>query len=365
MRNAFVSALAALSATMCALAAQDPAKQEAGVETFQEMPNPKVEAHDALKPLAGTWQCTIKMAAIPGVPGMEKPNELTSMEHAELVCGGLWLKSSVRGTFMGQPFQGVWLAGYDPLQKEYVSLWVDNHDPAMAEMLGSYDPESKTWSWSGESSMGAMRSKMVWKDADTTVETCWSTPPDADEMQTMEITRKRVAPGTAIATEAAAPKGAAELSAGLRELHRGLGAWDATVKIAMDAAGVQAEEKCTEHVRPICDGKYTWSDFAGTMMGLPFEGHALVGFDAAKGEYVSYWIDSMSATWMKTTGKLDPESKSITMHGTSLDPDGSPVKVREVMSWEGDDTRLLKMEFEGAQGTQQMEIVYRRAAKKR
>src|SRR5690606_33104427 len=141
------------------------------------MPSPKVEEHEALKSLAGTWDSTVRMAAMPGVPGMEEATEVEGTERAELICDGLWLKWTVEGEFAGQPFQGLWLAGYDPFAERYVGFWIDSNEPTPMEMTGEYDASSKKWAWSGECSQGAMRSEITWKDADTMVETSWLTPP--------------------------------------------------------------------------------------------------------------------------------------------------------------------------------------------
>lgn len=326
------------------------------------MPNPKHPEHEALKDLAGTWSSTVKMAAVPGVPGMEKPNEVSGIEHAELTCDGLWLEWTMAGEFMGQPFEGLWLAGFDPFQKQYVSLWVDNHEAKAVEMRGTYDKNTRKWTWSGTCPQGRMRSEIVWKDDDTMVETTWLTPPRGEEMQTMQITRKR-SDQKGRPTNASAKVASEDLSPAMRALHEGVGTWEATMTMAVDPTQPPIKEQCKEEVLPICGGKYTWSNFDGSMMGMPFEGHALVGYDAEKDEFVSYWIDSMTPVWAKTTGKYDPESKSITMEGRCRDCFGQPMTMKEVLTFEGKDKRHCKMEFETEQGTQAMEIAYRRVGK--
>ena len=61
-----------------ALAAQD--------KPAEAMPNPKTPQHERLAALVGTWRTETKMAAMPGVPGMEKASEMVGTEHAELVA---------------------------------------------------------------------------------------------------------------------------------------------------------------------------------------------------------------------------------------------------------------------------------------
>jgi hypothetical protein len=40
--------------------------------------------------------------------------------------GGFWLIGEFQGEFMGMPFKGRSIDGYDQLKKKYVSLWVDS-----------------------------------------------------------------------------------------------------------------------------------------------------------------------------------------------------------------------------------------------
>src|SRR5690606_12572898 len=141
-------------------------------------------------------------------------------------------------------------------------------------------------------------------------------------------------------------------------LHRAIGQWDATMKMAMDPSQPAMEVKGAESVRPICNGNYTWSDFTASMMGMPFEGHAIVGWDEANECYVSYWIDSMMPIWLKSTGKQLENAAGVEMRGKGTDGEGNEMTTREVVTWKGDDERHLKMEFTTEQGTQTMEIVY-------
>jgi hypothetical protein len=357
MKNQLI--LCSLLAAAPILQAQDQ-QPPAGLE----MPNPKHEEHEALAALAGTWEFVMKNEAMPGVPGMEEATESKGTERAELCCNGLWLKSQFDSVWQGEPFQGVWLAGYDPFKKKYVSIWVSSspEEPGAATMDGAYDAKTKTWTWSGTTPHGEMRSVLTLRNADQTVETCYMKSPDGKEAKCMEITRKRskVAPVAANATA----RGIAteNLTAELQVLHKDIGEWQATLK--MSAPGMPAsEDRCTERVISTCDGRWLWSDFRGNVMGMPFEGHGLIGYDTQKNEYVSYWIDSMTPALARTTGTFDPTKRAYVLTGASVDQAGQPMKIRQVLTWKGDDARVLKMEFESAGTVSNMEIDYRRKAK--
>jgi hypothetical protein len=348
---------AALVAANLGLGAQDEVKKPA-----QAMPEPKQKEHDALKALVGSWEIVMKTEGVPGVPGMEKPTESKGIERAELVCNGLWLKSVIDSTWQGEPFQGIWLAGYDPSAKKYKSLWVssDEAECGLAAMDGTFDEKTRTWAWSGDTPHGPMRSTIVFKDGDNSVESCFMKTPDGKELKCMEITRKRTkAPAAVEASAKALPKVAKEIEL----LHKDIGEWDATVLAAAAPGQQPTAESAVERVSAACLGRWLWSDFKGQFMGAPFEGHALMGYDTNQKKYVSIWIDSMSAAAAQTLGTFDAAKKAYTFNGSSVDPTGKPMTINEVVTWKDDNTRVLKMEFKCDDQVSNMEITYKRKTK--
>lgn len=350
--------VAALLAAAPALIAQEQPKKPAPAAP-QEMANPKTKEHDALKDFAGTWDNTVKTEAMPGVPGMEKASETKGTERAELICNGLFLKSTVHGTFNGQPFEGLWVAGYDPFKKVYTSVWVDSNEGCMCTSTGTRDAAKKTWEFSGETPQGPMRSQVTFTGADTFTEKCFTKSPEGKEIAMMEVSRQRAKGAVAAPVEAAA-KIAKPASKELEELHKSIGEWDAIVRYKMSPDAQWTEEKGTEKVTAICGGKWLWSDFRGQMMGQPFEGHALIGYDQNKKQYVSWWIDSMGPAGMTSAGTFDAAKKGVVMTGSSICQDGSPMTSKEIHAWKDANTRVSTMEFQGKEGTMTMEITYKR-----
>src|SRR6266436_3027817 len=60
-------------------------------------------------------------------------------------------------------------------------------------------------------------------------------------------------------------------------------------------------------------------EVASTMMGAPFTGHGMTGFDNVTGKYWSTWNDSMSTGVMLSEGTCDAQ-KVCTFTGTWNDP---------------------------------------------
>lgn len=323
----------------------------------QQMPDPKTAQHEALRALAGDWTTVCKMAAMPGVPGMEQPTESTGTDKVELVCNGLWVKWTMDGTMNGQPAQCLGLVGYDPFAKGYKSIWVSSGDEAPMLADATFDEKTSTWTFTGTCKHGAMRSVYVLK-GDTAVETVYMTPPGGTEVRSVEITRTRVKGGVPRdALTKVAKVEAASTAKELAPLAASTGSWAATVTMAMPGQP-PTTEKGSEVVRSTCNGRWTWSDFTGQMMGMPFEGHALTGYDPDKKEYVSFWIDSLSATHAMTTGTFDPATKAFRMAGNCLCPVGERMEMQQTHTQPDADTRNLKMTFKHPQGSHDMTIAY-------
>ncbi len=339
-----------------ALAAQDAAPPP--------VQSPKTPQHERLAAFVGTWRTETSMAAMPGVPGMEKPTESVGTERASLVCDGLWLEVSGEGTCGGQAASGLWLLGYDPHAKAYQCLAASSMDDAPCCLEARYDEATKIWHFHGETPMGPFRSELVMEGPDRSVETCYTKGKDGAETQFMRAVRTRVK--EAVAKDAAAkptdvsapaePKPPAPLAA----LHAECGAWNADLKMEMPGEPA-VTAKCREVVTPICGGKWTWSTFTGEVMGAPFEGHALTGFDSKNGKVVSFWIDSMNGAFMRTDGTYDDKAKTFTMSGSCYDEQGKRSKVASTATSTGRQSRQLRMVFGDGAGQHVMTIDYTRA----
>jgi hypothetical protein len=128
-------------------AADKQAKQptpEEMMAIMQKYGTPGAE-HAALKPLIGTFDadCTMQMA--PDAPPMTSRGKTTN----KFILGDRWLKGSFDGDFMGQPFQGIQLLGYDKLKKKYVSSWIDSMMTARMDSEGEADSAGKVITLSG------------------------------------------------------------------------------------------------------------------------------------------------------------------------------------------------------------------------
>jgi hypothetical protein len=73
----------------------------------------------------------------------------------------------------------------------------------------------------------------------------------------------------------------------------------------------QAEIKC----EMIMQGRYLKCDYKGNMMGMPYEGMMIIGYDNYKKQFMTLWIDSTGTGFYPTAGTLDQTGKIRTETG--------------------------------------------------
>ena len=141
------------------------------------------------------------------------------------------------------------------------------------------------------------------------------------------------------------------------------GTWDAVVKMTMDPSQPMTETKSTSTMRTLMDGRYLQEDATSTMMGKPFSGMALMGYDNVAKKYVGSWIDNMGTGIMTSEGTPDASGMTINWTGVSSDPTtGKPAHFRMVSHWTDDDHWTYSMFSKGPAGKEMkvMEIAYTR-----
>lgn len=114
------------------------------------------------------------------------------------------------------------------------------------------------------------------------------------------------------------------------------GEWAATV------TGEMGESKGTTTAKLDCGGLWLVTEYRGEFFGQPFQGRGLDGYDPAKKQYVSVWVDSISTAPM-ILGTMDADKKVLTMRGEGPGQDGTPVKYKNVTEFTDHDHHKFTM----------------------
>ena len=97
------------------------------------------------------------------------------------------------------------------------------------------------------------------------------------------------------------------------------GTYDAKVKSWHEPGKPPMEESATATRTMALDGRVMVEDFKGSMMGMPFTGHGMRGYDNVSGKHWSTWMDSMSTGLMVSEGTCD-DKDACSFKGSWNDP---------------------------------------------
>ena len=139
------------------------------------------------------------------------------------------------------------------------------------------------------------------------------------------------------------------------------GTYDLKIKSWHEPGGPAMEEPGTATRSMALDGRVLVEQVKSSMMGMPYTGHGMMGFDNVTGKYWSTWNDSMSTGIMVTEGTCDAQGKTCTFTGSWNDPiKKAPVKARMTTRWTSPTTEVFEMYGPGKDGKEfkMMEIVY-------
>lgn len=168
-----------------------------------------------------------------------------------------------------------------------------------------------------------------------------------------------------IAWSVAASQGAPAASASpeIELLKKYVGTWNAEVEMSAAAGQPATKEAGQDIVRAVAGGTWISSDFETKLMGAPFQGHEILGWDGVQKKYVFSWVDSMGAGITSGEGTFDAATKTFkfTVHGYGMD--GKPQTWHQVDMWKDDNTREWQMFEPGPDGKEVLGITihYKRA----
>lgn len=95
-----------------------------------------------------------------------------------------------------------------------------------------------------------------------------------------------------------------------------VGSWEAKTRWWTDPAAPPDTSSATAQAKWILGGRFVMDEAEGMMMGMPFHGMGITGYDNYKQQYINVWLDEMSTSFLHCTGAIDATGKVITMNGT-------------------------------------------------
>jgi len=145
--------------------------------------------HQHLNAFVGTFHCKVKFWMDPSAPAQESTGRMI----ATWMLGERYIQQHYKSQWMGQPFEGFGLMGYDNAEKKFFSTWMDTFTTGLFYETGSCDGSGKNFTLTGNNFDPQMGKKKWTK---TTLEVVsdnkhimrmYSKGPDGKEMMSFEM----------------------------------------------------------------------------------------------------------------------------------------------------------------------------------
>jgi hypothetical protein len=140
------------------------------------------------------------------------------------------------------------------------------------------------------------------------------------------------------------------------------GSWTTKTKEWMDPNKPPTESTGSCEDKALLDGRFLQQECTGEMMGQPYTGIGVHGYDNITKKYVTTWMDSMGTGIFVMNGTASADGKTITLHGSHPDPMGGVMKHRAIWKLVDANTQTFEMYHKGKDGKEMkmMEITYTR-----
>ena len=138
--------------------------QNAMMEAWQKSMTPGPE-HKMLADMVGQWDADISMWMDPSQP----PETTKGTAEYESIFDGRYIVGKYSGITMGMAFSGMDITGYDNIKKVYFSSWIDNMGTGIMYLEGTFDKDSNTYNYSGET-VDPMGNKMKVREVITAID---------------------------------------------------------------------------------------------------------------------------------------------------------------------------------------------------
>jgi hypothetical protein len=146
---------------------------------------------------------------------------------------------------------------------------------------------------------------------------------------------------------------------GHKALEHFVGNWRAEVTCWHEPGGQPQVSQGTAKAGWTLNGRFLEEEFQGEMMGKPFRGRSLMGYDNTKQTFNTVWVSDMQTAMFVSEGRGENGNKVITLEGKANCPatGRKDVPMKTVFRVIGPDQHVFEM-YDG--NTRTMEIKYTR-----
>ncbi len=147
-----------------------------------------------------------------------------------------------------------------------------------------------------------------------------------------------------------------------KQLASPAGSWTTQTKEWLEPGKPPTESTGSAEMKTLLDGRFLQQEFTGDMMGQPFSGIGIDGYDNLRKRYVTAWIDTMGTGMFLMEGTASADGKTITLKGQHAEPGGGHMSHRAVWKIVDNNTQTFDMygAHHGGKEMKMLEITYTR-----
>jgi hypothetical protein len=140
------------------------------------------------------------------------------------------------------------------------------------------------------------------------------------------------------------------------------GSWTTQSKEWMEPGKPPMESTGSAEMKTLLDGRFIQQELSGDMMGKPYSGIGISGYDNLRKKYVSTWMDSMGTGVFFMEGTASGDGRTITLKGQHDELGGGKMTHRAIWKIVDSNTQTFEMygAHKGGKEWKMMEITYTR-----
>lgn len=188
---------------------------------------------------------------------------------------------------------------------------------------------------------------------------CGTTAPDTAETADDAAAMAEMSPEEMMAAYTQANA----MNANHERMARYVGDWDVAMKTWMEPGAPPLDSVGKARFELILGGRYLRQDYSASMMGMPYTGIGISGYDNARETYVDYWFDDMGTAGYVSTGDWDEAGTTYTADGEHMNAMTKQMEqMRHVITMTGPDQFVFTMYHHQPDGEwmTSMEMTYTR-----
>jgi len=130
-----------------------------------------------------------------------------------------------------------------------------------------------------------------------------------------------------------------------KKLEPMVGSWTWTSKFWFDPAQAPKEGNGTAERKMILDGRFLQDEAVSKeLLGQPFKGFGLTGYDNMQKKYVAVWSDTFTTALSHSIGTVDESGKVFTFLRDDIDPfTGQKIKGKDIIRITDENKHSMEM----------------------